>query len=252
MNPFPLPKSSNAGVIVISLTALVVGFLGSVALATHRASENRFGRLPGDIRTGLSEEQIQTAEELDKVRKEVASLRAENSKLQKAASEGTGLSKTLSDGLERTKLFAGLTEVEGPGVSITLRDSRKSQDGSISDNDAIIHDTDVLRVINELWNAGAEAVSVNTKRVGPGTSYRCVGSVIVVDGVRFAAPIRIQAIGDPEALYGGLKLPGGILMELQDIDAEMAAISVVKKHRLKAFDGSLAKQWAKAPEEPSE
>ena len=44
----------------------------------------------------------------------------------------------------------------------------------------IIHDTDVLRVVNELWNAGAEAVTVNNRRVGPGTNYRCVGTTILV------------------------------------------------------------------------
>ena len=64
----------------------------------------------------------------------------------------------------------------------------------------IIHDQDVLRVVNELWASGAEAISINNIRLGPNSSVRCVGPVVNVNGAKVASPIKIRAIGDQDTL----------------------------------------------------
>ena len=103
---------------------------------------------------------------------------------------------------------------------------------------SIIHDDDVLKVVNELWASGAEAISVNNHRVSIGTSFRCVGPTILVDGARIASPVVIRAIGDPDTLQGGLDIPGGILAQLREQDPAMVQIEKVKKHVLPAYTGS--------------
>lgn len=252
MNPFPTPQEKPTGLIVISLVALVVGLVASMALIQRQERVERAGRLPADIRDPVLSGDLNLAAEFDKLRTEVQKLREEKTKLENTASAGQGLANELNAALQDTKAFAGLTEVEGPGVTIILRDTSKKADELLNVNDGIIHDADVVRVINELWNAGAEAITVNNKRAGPTTSYRCVGSVIVVDGARFASPIVIRAIGDSEALYGGLSLPGGVLSELRDTDPSMVSMEPVKKLRFAAFDGSTKFKFASVPEpEPS-
>jgi uncharacterized protein YlxW (UPF0749 family) len=104
-------------------------------------------------------------------------------------------------------------------------------------------------VVNELWNAGAEGIAVNNHRVVGGTSFRCVGSVILVDNVRIASPVIIRAIGDPATLKGALELPDGVLSDLRDIDPAMVVISKIDKHRVPAFAGSTATRIGSVPKE---
>lgn len=248
MNPFPVASEKSTGWAVISIVGLLVGVMAAMALIQHDKQDRRIRSLPADIRDDVIRADLDLTEEMAKLRAEVQKLREEKTSLEVAASSNTNLSEELNNTLQETKVFAGLTEVEGPGVTVILKDSKKPTEELPNVNDAIIHDADVVRVINELWNAGAEALTVNNKRAGPTTSYRCVGSVIVVDGARFAAPIVIRAIGDPDALYGGLNLPGGVLSEIRDLDPAMVEIAVTKKMTFKAFDGYTSRMYAKVPE----
>ena len=64
----------------------------------------------------------------------------------------------------------GLTEVTGPGVIVTLSDSKKDSNSALNPNSLLVHDADVLSVINELKNAGAEAIAINEQRLIPTSS----------------------------------------------------------------------------------
>ena len=64
----------------------------------------------------------------------------------------------------------------------------------------IIHNTDILEVVNELKTAGAEAIEVNGQRVLDNTVIACDGNVIVINGEKISSPFTINAIGFPERL----------------------------------------------------
>jgi uncharacterized protein YlxW (UPF0749 family) len=188
-------------------------------------------------------------DETAKIAAEVAKLRDENTKLQNVMGDKNKESKLLNDSLQEVKLFAGLTEVEGPGLSITLRDARRSRANALDADSMTIHDIDVLKVVNELWNAGAEAVSVNNQRITAGSNIRCVGAVIYVDNVHVAPPIVIRAIGEPQTLKGGMDLPMSILDELRSVDPGMVQMETLKNMRLPAYSGSTARKQAKVPKD---
>ena len=76
-----------------------------------------------------------------------------------------------------------------------------------------MHDGDIMHVVNELFNAGAEAISINGQRVILTTAIECDGNVIKVNGNKTGAPFEILAIGYPEQL-AGLQRPGGYLEAL--------------------------------------
>ena len=79
----------------------------------------------------------------------------------------------------------------------------------------MIHDTDLLTLVNELKNAGAEAISINDERIINTTSITCDGNVILVNGNKISSPFIIKAIGSQEALLGAIQRPGGFLEELE-------------------------------------
>ena len=59
-------------------------------------------------------------------------------------------------------------------------------------------------------------------------------------------------MGDPDALYGGLNLPGGVLAEIRELDPAMVEIAVSDKMRFPAYDGSTARKFASLPKPEEE
>lgn len=258
MEPFK-KKNSNSWILSVSVIALIVGFLASVAWITNLTGESRFDSVDDDVRDrivagrfNLNDELVQNQTELTDLRDELSKAREENTTLQQLLSTETAgskeLSAELSARLQEAKLYSGLTEVEGQGVEIILRDSVQQATNVLDPGAGIIHDTDVLKVVNELWNSGAEAVSVNGHRVGPRTNFRCVGSVILVDSIRIATPVEIWAIGDSQTLLGALNLPGGPLDEIRQTDRSMVQIQRVERLLMEAYAGSMAMKFANTPE----
>lgn len=89
----------------------------------------------------------------------------------------------------------------GPGITITLNDAPP---GPLPENatpdDLVIHQQDIENVMNALWSGGAEAMSVQGKRVTNRSIIRCIGNVIYIDGVSYSPPYTISAIGDVDAM----------------------------------------------------
>jgi uncharacterized protein YlxW (UPF0749 family) len=238
----------NAWVIPITALSLVLGFIFVQAAITAKTRSTRLGLLGASQTMRVGYGTIDLQDQYVQLSEEVKSLRADNDKLQKALGDRSSSTKVLNEGLEQAKAFAGLTEMQGPGLKITLTDSQKSSAGGIFGNDMIIHDMDVLRIVNELYAAGAEAIEVSGHRIVSTSSIRCVGPVIHVDGIPVASPVVIRAIGDPGTLEGGLNLPNGVLFEIRQTDPDMVQIEQVKDMRIAAYGGSTDRRFAKVPE----
>ena len=202
-------------------------------------SPDQVGRLEASL--------VGVPNETKSLQSEVNTLREQLTKLQNAMGSKTQEAQVINEQLQEYKVFAGLTEVEGPGIVITLRDATRTASPNVADSDLAIHDVDVIKVVNELWNAGAEAISVNNQRMTVGSNVRCVGSVVFVDAVRVAPPITIRAIGDPQTMEGGMNLPLSVLDEIRAVDPRMVEIRKAAKLRLPAFAGSTQRKFAKVP-----
>lgn len=116
----------------------------------------------------------------------------------------------------------GLTDVTGAGVIVTLSDSKKDSSSVLNPSTLLVHDVDILSVVNELKNAGAEAISINDQRIVPTTGISCGGNIIDINGEKVGAPFVIKAIGLPEQL-AGLSRQGGYLELLigYSVEAEL-------------------------------
>jgi uncharacterized protein YlxW (UPF0749 family) len=182
--------------------------------------------------------------------KQITALLEKTTKLETALSLGDGQAKTLNEELQKTKFLAGLTEVKGPGIVLTLRDSKKRPPSNrVWDRDRyIVHDSDIQQAVNELAASGAEAIAVNGQRVIGRTSIRCVGPTIQVNGVPISPPYEIRAIGDPNAMVSGLNLPWGLLDNMRRFDPEMFTIEKYdgdKVLTLPAYTGSTEHKYVK-------
>lgn len=178
-------------------------------------------------------------DERDQLQKEVTSLRDRVAEMMAGEDQMKGLEQELS----KARILAGLVDVKGPGLIVEMTDSQKPSAPGQDPNAFIIHDDDVLAVVNELFAAGAEAVSVNGQRLVSKTEIRCVGSVFMVNGVRIAPPLEIKAIGDPDTLDSALKMRGGVIETLKPWGIE---ITTKKETEIvvPAYAGSLEFRYA--------
>jgi len=243
MNPFLSRFTGNDWVLPVSGLSVILGLMMSLAWLRGTTVSERIKALDTDQQQRILTPSIDMIDEYAKLSREVQKLREDKTRLENAMGNATTQTKVLNDSLQEVKDFAGLTEVEGPGVVVTLRDSPKAVN-SVGGGDDIIHDIDVLKVVNELWAAGAEAISVNKHRIVASSSFRCVGPVIHVDNIPIASPVRIQAISDPDTLAGALALPLGVIAEIRQTEPSMAVVEKVQKQRLSAFTGVTTRKFA--------
>ena len=105
------------------------------------------------------------------------------------ASENTDGSDEKEAKLKKNNILIGLTDVTGEGVIVTLKDNNTvTADSNILDPSmVIVHMPDILGVINELKNAGAEAISINDQRVVSTTSLTCEGNIININGEKISS-----------------------------------------------------------------
>lgn len=112
----------------------------------------------------------------------------------------------LANELISNQIIAGTVDVQGKGVIITLTDSKKIPNNAIDDKvNYIVHDQDIIYIVNELENTGAEAISINDERLNSLSKIKAKGMKIKINEHEYEPPFVIKAIGDPNSLASTLK-----------------------------------------------
>lgn len=140
------------------------------------------------------EEQIQERTAVTEgLRRDVRELRSEISELeQQISSEADPKDSFIS---EQTEIYAGSTEVSGPGIELELEEPSQP-----SAPEEYVLDVDLQIAANGLWASGAEAISLNGHRLTFGTAIRIAGEVILVDLEPVQSPYVLEAIGDRDKM----------------------------------------------------
>jgi uncharacterized protein YlxW (UPF0749 family) len=104
----------------------------------------------------------------------------------------------------------GLTEINGPGLRVTLTDAphRDPQDPlwqAVSPDDVIVHQSDVQAVVNALWRGGATAMTIMDQRIVATTAIRCVGNTLLLAGRVYSPPFAIAATGPTGRMRAALR-----------------------------------------------
>lgn len=138
---------------------------------------------------------------------ELSSLRDDIDDLQNGESGERNISRNMQIDIQLQQTTAGLTELSGEGIIITLDDNsagasaaKANDPANYRPNDYIIHDKNLLYLVNELKAAGAQGITINNQRIAAGSDIRCVGTVIMVNSTRVAPPFEILAIGNARKL----------------------------------------------------
>lgn len=169
------------------LTALVAGLFG--LLITVAAVQTRNDRPASEAERQALIDNIQLRQDLVDSKQETAGrLREEIADLQAASVDDSPETAAL-------RLAAGAQPVQGPGIVLEVESAEDAEDPR-----ARLSDTDLQLIVNGLWLAGAEAVSVNGHRLTATSAIRSAGEAITVNYRSVTEPIVVTAIGDPETL----------------------------------------------------
>ena len=177
---------------------------------------------------------------LEESSKELESERKSSTSNDESANEKT-------ESLKKYNMLLGLTNVSGEGIVITCKDGQTTNNLATDNiSQYLVHDADLREIVNELANAGAEAISINDQRIVSSTSITCAGNIISINGEKVSSPFVIKAIGNQEGLYGALSRPGGYLSLMkEDLSVDIKKLSSVS---IKKYNGALTQKYIKNKE----
>ncbi len=137
---------------------------------------------------------------------------------------------------------AGLTEVRGRGLRITLDDASREgiEDSEQDPNLLIVHQQDIQAFVNALWASGASGISLQGQRLISTTGIKCVGNTVLLHGVPYSPPYRINAVGDPDEMFAALaESPGvGAYQAFVRIHGLGLSVELAQSVVIRAYDGS--------------
>jgi uncharacterized protein YlxW (UPF0749 family) len=157
---------------------------------------------------------------------------------------------------ERYRAGAGFTALHGPGLTVSLDDAHRLDDGTwpegAANDDLIVHEADVQAVVNALWAGGAEAMMIMGARVISTSAVICVGNTLLLHGRTYSPPFVITGIGDPAAMRAALEHSVGVRLFREAVTAYGLgyAETVEEDVTVPAYDGVGALAFAETPGQP--
>ena len=177
--------------VAVSLVGVVLGIGIRQIHASGPAGRQGRTALAGQVTQRQREVQVLAAAAI-RLRQEVATARTERLAL---SADGNAVKQQLKS----VEGAAAAVAVSGPGVTVTLTDAAPpAAEGNH------LTDRDLQSVVNALWGAGAEAISVGGHRLGPQTAIRTAGQAVLVDFGPIASPYAVEVIGEANMLSAGL------------------------------------------------
>ena len=218
----------------IALVFMVMGFLIAVQARQERDTA---ATVPKQRIEELSVRLTQMEEERNALKNQLQAIDKDTSNV--------AATKEINEDL---KFQACLLPLEGTGLIIKMNDSTKEAKSGENPNLYLIHDDDLLKVINELRAAGAEALSINGQRLIETSEIRCAGPTLSVNNVRSSAPYEIHAIGDKSTLENAVKMRGGVAETLKvwGINLEVESLNNVY---IPPYKGTRSRTYSHVTEE---
>lgn len=201
------PRLTKANLLV-TLLALALGF--AIQTQVHSTRSTGLENMRQDELVGVLDTVSQRSLKLDA---EAAQLQRQRDELAAPGSDSAAV-KAAQEHLTMLGILAGTIPATGPGITLTIRDPQR-----------VITSAVLVDAIEELRDAGAEAIQVNDVRVVASTWFDVSGAgTVTSDGKTLTGPYVITAIGDPHTLSTAMSIPGGVIESLrsQGINPSMA------------------------------
>lgn len=199
---------------IFILCAFILGLLIAIYIKTLN---------PNKVYITL-EEKKDLEHEIDIQKKEIDKLKELKKEYEKSLDEYTNtlsnkeeVKNLMEEELISLKEDTGDIKVSGSGIIITIKDSDNELKENQNPNELIVHDIDILRIVNDLKKSGARAISINGERLLALSKIKCSGATIKVNNTTYGQPFVIKAIGDLSTLKASVVSPESYTHILQEV-----------------------------------
>ncbi|MBD8077840.1 DUF881 domain-containing protein [Cellulosimicrobium arenosum] len=192
----PRAKRSQA---VVGVLCALLGF--ALVVQVSQTQEDQLSSLRQSDLVRLLDDVTQRSEELED---QVSDLEATRDELQSGSGRQRAALEVAEQQAQTQGILSGRLPAQGPGVRI-----------DVAEGDRTLRGFAMFNVLEELRNAGAEAMQVNGVRLVTSSYFEDSDEGLVVDGQVITSPYRWTAIGDPSTLETALEIPGGAMASLR-------------------------------------
>jgi len=209
------PQNNSKGFIIfVTLLCIFLGLLLASQYQKHVEAE-KTGLTDTRQIAGLVSLLKETQSKNTDLQKQLSKLRKDLDDL----SSGGNTSLLTNERIKKIYRIAGLTSLKGEGVVIKITEQSNvdkiAADPNALNNDGVVHSDDILKIVNELRAAGAEAVSVNNERLITTSEIINAGNYILINQSKIKSPFIIKAVGPSNSMMSAIKMRGGIAEYLE-------------------------------------
>ena len=215
-------------------------FLSLLLVAQFKAVSNTEEVIQGKRENELADTLVNLQSKYDDLKEKYEESQAIVEEYKTNSATNDTLINSMNNTIDTLSILAGSTDLKGEGIIITLTDG---DNANTLNSNTLVHDSDILTVVNELQAAGAEAISVNNQRIISTSAIRCVGPVIQVNYQKVASPFVIRAIGNSQYLESAMNIKNGIVDTLKEYGINITVERSTEVEILK-YDGTFSTKYS--------
>jgi uncharacterized protein YlxW (UPF0749 family) len=241
-----VPRRLSPWSALVPVVALVAGFLFATSGTTAQGTDLRAGQ-SSQLTDLISQREASVADQQ-------ATLAALQADVQALTDQAAGRNGAVAQAQELSRAVlpsAGLTDLTGPGLTVTLDDAQLGPNGALpagaGPDDVVIHQSDVQGVVNALWAAGADGVTIMGRRLTATSAVICVGNTLLLQGRTYSPPFVVAAVGSAGQMRVELdaSVQVGYLRDAADRYGLTYDVQDERTVTLPAYDGTLDMQFAR-------
>lgn len=234
---------NNEATVFVFIASIIIGILISMNISFDRVNKKVF--LNAKQYTDAYNEKNKLVNDIDGLMEKYNDDSAKIAKYKYSGNEKEDVLDEIDKELEGNRILIGNQAVSGPGVDLVINDASKEffTDEHAYEK-ALIHVEDMMLLVNDLKNAGAEAISINEQRITDRSQFYCDGAFINVNGVKIVAPFEIKAIGDKDNLKNYMEQNDKHLASMKNRSIRMA-LSQTDDMKIPAYNGTLSSDFIK-------
>ncbi len=233
--------------VVAAITLGIVCFVLTIAIFVQIKTTNNSNSTVAQTmeENDLRDQVLRMKEKYDNIYAELQNATKKLEQVRENATKDDSEAKAKQEELRLNNMLLCQSDMTGEGVIITLKDGTTNNSdvlSSLTATDVIVHNSDLLQIVNDLKNAGAEAISINGERIVQTSSITCEGIIIKINNKKLGSPYVIKAIGSSATLETSLSIPGGYL----DIMKNDGVIVDIKKSdglTVEKYDGVITTKY---------
>lgn len=232
--------------ITLGIMCLILTFGVTLQIRTMNSASSTASQTLAD--NELRDSVLKWKERYDNISEELKRAEKVLEGVRQTATQDNVTASAKEEELKKNQTMLGLTDVKGSGIVIELQDGKLDNSFlTIAEpSKVLVHYEDLLSLVNELRNSGAEAIQINGQRIVNTSAITCEGTVIKINGERIGSPFTIKAIGSQALLYGQITREGSYLNTMKDTGVDVVSVTQEDEITIEKYTGTMNFKYIKS------